>query len=411
MSGPRCRTAGTTTSRSGSPGRSGTRAAAGAGTSTRTGATRSCGPTSRSTSAAASAASTRATIVSNRRPDGLPRLAAATAVTAAAGWGADRIGVPSSYLFAAILVGIVFAMAVPGGLELPRWVFPAGQAVAGVAVGTYLHTSTLTGLGARWVPVVLVSAATLAITIAAGVLLARAPPVDSAQASLGMVAGGASGIVAMADDLGADDRLVAFMQYLRLAVVVLFTPIIVAIAFPGGSSGGGTAHEQVLGTAGDWALTTVVATAGALLAPLLRLPAGAFLGPTLLAAILTLTGVIDVAVPPLLREAAFAVIGLYIGLRFERETLRQIGRLVGPVLISIVALIAGCFALAWVLKETAGVSLLDAYLATTPGGLYAVLPLAFGSGADATFVLAVQGLRVLVMVLAAPAVVRLLLRS
>ena len=72
---------------------------------------------------------------------------------------------------------------------------------------------------------------------------------------------------------------------------------------------------------------------------------------------------------------------------------------------------AGCFALGWVLEQIAGVSLLDGYLATTPGGLYAVLPLAFGSGADATFVLAVQGLRVLVMVLAAPAVVRALLRN
>src|SRR3954451_23327383 len=252
MSGARCRTAGTTTSRSGSPGRAGTRAAAGAGTSTRTGATPSCGPTSHSTSAATSAASTRATIGSNRRPDGLPRLAAATAVTAAAGWGADRIGGPSSYLFAAILVGIVFALAVPGGLELPRWVFPAGQAVAGVGVGTYLHTSTLTGLGARWVPVVLVSAATLAITIAAGVLLARAAPVDRATASLGMVAGGASGIVAMADDLGADDRLVAFMQYLRLAVVVLATPVIVAVAFHGRHAGGDVGSEQLLGTAAAW---------------------------------------------------------------------------------------------------------------------------------------------------------------
>src|SRR5439155_4450749 len=117
-------------------------------------------------------------------------------------------------------------------------------------------------------------------------------------------------------------------------------------------------------------------------------------GPTLLAAILTLSGVIeDVAVPPLLREAAFAAIGLYIGLRFERETLRRIGRLITPVLVSIVALIAGCFLLAWVLKVTAGVSLLDAYLATTPGGLPAVLPLAVGSGADATFLLAGQGLR------------------
>ena len=42
---------------------------------------------------------------------------------------------------------------------------------------------------------------------------------------------------------------------------------------------------------------------------------------------------------------------------------------------------------------------LDGYLATTPGGLYAVLATATGSGADATFVLAVQVLRLFVMLL------------
>jgi uncharacterized membrane protein AbrB (regulator of aidB expression) len=40
-----------------------------------------------------------------------------------------------------------------------------------------------------------------------------------------MIAGGASGIVGMSGELGADDRLVAFMQYLRVLVVVLLTPI------------------------------------------------------------------------------------------------------------------------------------------------------------------------------------------
>jgi uncharacterized protein len=316
--------------------------------------------------------------------------------------------VPSAYLFAAILVGVAIALTV--GLELPRPFFPAGQAVAGVVVGTYLHTSTLSGLGVRWIPVALVSAATLAITIGAGVLLARIAPVDPATASLGMVAGGASGIVAMADDLGADDRLVAFMQYTRLAVVVLVTPLIVGLAFNSHPAGASPGSEQLLGTVAGWILTIAIAAVGAVAGSLFRIPAGAFLGPTLLAAVLTLSGAVDVTVPPLLREASFAVIGLYIGLRFERETIRSIGRLITPVLISIVALIAGCFALAWLLELTAGVSLLDAYLATTPGGLYAVLPIAFGSGADATFVLAVQGLRVLVMVLAAPLVVRKLLQ-
>ena len=70
-----------------------------------------------------------------------------------------------------------------------------------------------------------------------------------------------------------------------------------------------------------------------------------------------------------------------------------------------------CFGLAVLLKLTAGVTLLDAYLATTPGGLYAVLPIAYGSGADTTFVLAVQGLRLFAMILAAPVVVRWLVRE
>jgi uncharacterized membrane protein AbrB (regulator of aidB expression) len=63
-----------------------------------------------------------------------------------------------------------------------------------------------------------------------------------------------------------------------------------------------------------------------------------------------------------------------------------------------------------VLASLDGVTLLDAYLATTPGGLYAVLATAPGSGADTTFVLAVQTLRMLLMIVVAPALVRALAR-
>jgi membrane AbrB-like protein len=116
------------------------------------------------------------------------------------------------------------------------------------------------------------------------------------------------------------------------------------------------------------------------------------------------------AVPPVLREVAFAGIGLQVGLRFTMSTVREVGTLLVPVLVCVVALMVACFGLAVVLDLTTSATLLDAYLATTPGGLYAVLASAFGSGADTTFVLAVQTLRVLVMVLLAPAVVRLLVR-
>ena len=339
--------------------------------------------------------------------------AAVVAATIALGWLADRAGVPAGYLFAAMLVGLGWALSAPARLRLPSNAFRVGQAVTGVAIGTFLRSSTLSDVGAHWLPVALVSVATLAATIVAGVVLARIGDVDRATASMGMVAGGASGIVAMADELGADDRLVAFMQYLRVLAVTLLTPLLVPLLFPGavhGGAGSSAGGGPLLGTASGWALTIGASVAGVLAARPLRLPAASLLGPLLLTAALTLTGATsDVQVPPLAREAAFALIGLQIGLGFERNTIRRMGRLLAPVVLSVAALLAACFGFAWVLELTAHVSLLDAYLATTPGGLPAVLPLAYGSGANTTFVLAVQGLRLLVMILAAPAIVRWLL--
>jgi len=53
---------------------------------------------------------------------------------------------------------------------------------------------------------------------------------------------------------------------------------------------------------------------------------------------------------------------------------------------------------------------LTAYLATTPGGLFAVLATAADSGSDVTYVLAVQVVRVVVMLLMAPLLGRVLRR-
>ena len=331
------------------------------------------------------------------------------AAVAAGGWAADRLGLPSSYLFASILAGVGWALVRPGRLRLPSTAFRLGQAVTGVTIGLLVSASTFQGLGLRWLAVILVSLATLAVTIVAGLILGRTTGLDRTTASLGLVAGGASGIVAVAGELGADDRLVSFMQYLRVLAVTLITTMLVPLAF-GISQGSVATGSSLLGTAAGWLVTASVAAVGFAIASRLRFSAAMLLAPLLLAALVSLTGLAGgVAVPGILRDAGFALIGVGIGLSFERDTVRRIGELLAPVALSIVALMAACLALGWLLELTAGVSLLDAYLATTPGGLYAVLPLAYGSGANTTFVLTVQTLRLLTMILAAPLLVRWLI--
>jgi uncharacterized protein len=332
--------------------------------------------------------------------------------TAAVALGLSAAGLPSSTLFGALVIGVVVALARPGRIAVPPVAFAASQAVVGVTIGAYLRGSSLSALGGEWLPVLLVSAATLGVSLAAGAVLARVTSVDEPTAALGMVAGGASGIVGIAGELGGDDRLVAFMQYLRVLVVVVVTPLFTALAFPGHHGAAAAAgSEPAFGDLEDWLLTLAIAPLGALAGRRTRLPAGILLGPMILSAALTLAlpdGTF--AVPAVLRELAFAGIGLSVGLRFTIATVREVGRLLVPVAIAILALLLACFGLAVVLWLTTSVSLLDAYLATTPGGLYAVLALAFGAGANTTFIVAVQGLRVIVMVLVAPLAVRRLVR-
>jgi uncharacterized protein len=331
--------------------------------------------------------------------------------TVVAGVALGATGLPSPTLFAALLCGLVFALAGGRPLDLDRRLTVVSQALVGAAIGASFDLDALASLGERWAGVAVIVVATLGVSLAAGLALAAVTGVDRPTALLGLVAGGASGIIAMSDELGADARLVAFMQYARVLIVVLTAPLIVAL-FLGGSDGGPVPSGAPAGAGwpADLAYAAAACGGGLALARLLPLPAGSVLLPMVVAAVLTGTGVTgDAAVPGLVQDVAFALVGLQVGLRFTPATVREARRLLPAVVAGIAGLIAACALLAVVLELMTGVTYADAYLATTPGGLYAVIATALdGGGSDPAFVFAVQALRLLVMVLAAPFVVRLL---
>jgi len=320
-------------------------------------------------------------------------------------------GLPSPALFGGLLAGLVRALALPGRIAVPGPATTTAQAVVGVAMGALIDLETLQTVAANWLPVLLVTVGTLALSLAAGQALRLQPGITPVTGAFAMIAGGASGIIVMARELGADERMVAVLQYLRVLLIVVLMPVVATTLYGASPGSGDAAGSGAMYWLPAVALTLACGVAGLVVGRLVRLPVAALLGPMLAAAALELSGLVrGLEVPALLQSAAFLVIGLQVGISFTRASLRTIGRALPLALAVIAVLILASAGLGAVLAAATGASALDGYLATTPGGLYAVLATATGSGADATFVLAVQVLRLFVMLLSAPLVARWLRR-
>ncbi|WP_138735903.1 AbrB family transcriptional regulator [Modestobacter excelsi] len=340
---------------------------------------------------------------------GLLDRGAVLAVGVGAGALLALLGVPSAPLFGGLVAGLGRALLGRTRLTLPRSAGIGAQAVIGVSIGALMQTGTLRTIAEHWLPVLAVTVATLLVSLVAGQLMRLQRGISPVTGAFSMIAGGASGITAMARDLGADEQVVAVLQYLRVLLIVVAMPIVATTVY-GASSGSGTAPaDDGPGWPAGLLVTVVCAVVGVLLGRVSRVPVGALLGPLAVAAALDLTGLSRGAgVPAVVEAAGFLAIGLQVGLGFTRDSLRLVGRALPLALALIVGAVAACAGLGVVLSRAAGVTLLDGYLATTPGGLYAVLATATGSGADATFVLSVQVLRLFVMLFSAPLLARLL---
>jgi membrane AbrB-like protein len=333
-------------------------------------------------------------------------LALVVGVTVVASVVLSLVHVPSAVLFASLLAGMAHALTSPTVLELPSWLFRLAQGVIGVVIGALVSAPALERIGHSLLPIGLVMVATVVISLGSGWLLALRRDVSPVTGVFALIAGGASGVVAVARDLGADDRVVTVVQYLRVLVVLLTMPLVTAIVFDP-EHGQGTLETADAGPVRDLVLVVVSLVVGLLLARLVRFPTATLLGPLAVAVVLALTGWLGEArVPTALQWAAFALIGAQVGLRFTRASLVSIARMLPVVLALVVAMIAATAATGAVLAWATPVDGLTAYLATTPGGLFAVLSTAADSGSDVTYVLAVQLCRLLIVLALTPLLAR-----
>jgi membrane AbrB-like protein len=328
-----------------------------------------------------------------------------------AGMIIEALGLPAAWLVGPMLIAVVFALTRPRERPpVPRAVQQAAQAVLGGVLATTFRPAVLPLIADQWLPVGLAVGGTLLLSLAGGFVLARRVHLDDKTATLGTLPGAASGMLAMSNSLGADARLVALMQYTRVVLVVLVATFVAHFAAPtvtpdhavpasdspSASAATPLVHDSWLA----YGLTALVVAVGAWGGISLRLPAGALLGSLTACIAVEGLGILSAAWPSGVPEVAYAALGIYVGLLFDRNSVGQARRVLPSVLVTTVALMTACTGLAVAFAALTGVDFLTAYLATTPGGIDVVAIVALGSGANASLVLAVQMLRVLAVILA-----------
>ncbi|WP_189060817.1 AbrB family transcriptional regulator [Longimycelium tulufanense] len=335
------------------------------------------------------------------------------------GIGAKQLGVPAPYLVAAIVVGAVAALTNIVRRQFPRRSAHASHAAVGVLMGSYLDPDSLRSVAKSATPLLLATAATLVASVLIAVGLARTRRLSLPDAVLGTVPGGSAAIVASAGEVGADSRLVAFAQYLRVGLVALTAPAIAAMvqSSPGRevTTTSNLLHDLThpVGSTNQVAgllMLVGVSVLGVQCARRLKLPAATVLGPMVLAAIVQVTGTSDGFAPSgALRDLVFVGVGLEVGLRFTRAAVLHAAQVLPHLLVGILLLCLVSAGLAELLAVVTKMRFLDAYLATTPGGINAVLATAEETGSDVAVISTVQSVRLFAMALVAPSIIQRLL--
>jgi membrane AbrB-like protein len=308
---------------------------------------------------------------------------------------------PAALMLGPLVAGIVIASG-GGKVRFPLPAFVVAQGIIGCMIARMVPLSIMGDILSHWL---LFTAGVLSVVIACsllGWLMTRLRLLPGTTALWGMSPGAASVMTIMAESYGADIRLVAVMQYLRVVGVAAVASL-VAKMFGVSASHGPAAIVWFPPVA--WlplAETLALAIVGPVVARLLRIPAGAFLVPLVAGIVLTHLGWMTIELPTWLLAASYAFVGWNIGLRFTRPLLMHAARALPLIVACTLILIAICGAVAALMVVGAGIDPLTAYLATSPGGSDSIAIIAASTNVDVSFVMAMQTFRMIVVLFLAP---------
>lgn len=325
-----------------------------------------------------------------------------TLVTLAIGAGGAAlfwlIGFPAAVLTGpAAAVSVATLMGVP--TLMPARLRDAVFLVIGVTIGSTV-TPEVIATALTWP----ISLAMLVLTLVAVVVVAQAALMrgfgyDKMTAMLCATPGHLSYVLTLSTDLNADVPRVALVQTVRVLLLTLAVPVLIALWGVEGE-----AYLTDYGAIGLWALAATFPVALAVGWVFLRLhvPAALVLGGMAVSAIGHGTGLTPGTIPVWLQMGAFLCMGTLIGTRFRGFDPRGVWAALGAGVVTTIIACAVAAIGAVIASQLIGLPAAALLLAFAPGGVEVMAAIAVETGLEPALVAAHHVFRLLVLTVMVP---------
>lgn len=277
-------------------------------------------------------------------------------------------------------------------------------------LGTFMRTFLGVAIGASVTPELLGRVPELALSLAFVPMLVvvlgcvgypyfrRVAKFDSKTSYYASLPGGMQEMILFGAEEGANVRAVSLVHATRVLVIFAFVPFVATHYFgldldrpPGAPAKFLPWHET--------AIMVVSGFAGWQIARVLRMPGPSIIGPMILTAILSLSGIINSRPPLEMMLAAQFFIGLGVGVRYTGITPGELRIDVLAGLGYCVLASIACLALVFTVRNFLAADFLDVLLAFLPGGQAEMAMIAIIAGADVAYVVTHHLVRIFIVII------------
>lgn len=335
------------------------------------------------------------------------------AVAFAGGTVAIKLKIPAGGMIGG-MVAVAALNILTGNCNMYSEVRIAVQICLGAMSGSRVGRKEVSDMKRLIVPIVLMFCVCIALNLVFGVIVLRTTALDIGTALLSITPGGATDMVFVAADIGADTGMVGVMQSLRM----IFSNCILTIIFVAMIN----RHNRVTGKAAETEKTKeprkekaqrpknyvlrvigmyAVATCGGLIFRAFGVPGGTLVGAMIFTVIHNcLFGKVEY--PTVIKKYQQVVTGAYIGVGITAQTLALIPSVAIGMVFSVVDIMVYVLLMSLILRRTSRMDYGTSLLCSTPGGIGEVSILSEELGTDTATVALMNTARMILVVATFP---------